>query len=320
MKTKLSVIVAGLVFLVFGFYLYFKEGSLPVNKNNKTTKIFVISKGESLTSIINRLSREGLIRNKLVFYLLVKKLGIEKKIQAGDFRLSPSMSAEEIAKNLTHGTLDLWVTIIEGLRKEEIAQIINQNFNIPEVEFIKFAKEGYLFPDTYLIPKNADLEMILKIFESNFNQKINENIRKEIKNKGLTLDEVLTIASLVEREAKYSEDRPLVASVIFNRLNSNMKLDIDATVQYALGYQIKEKTWWKRNLTKQDLEIVSPYNTYKVVGLPPTPIANPGLDSIKAVINAPKTDYYYYISDKSGRLHFAKTLEEHNENIRRYLK
>lgn len=320
MKTKLSVIVAGLGFLVFGFYLYFKEGSLPVNKNNKTTKIFVISKGESLTSIINRLSREGLIRNKLVFYLLVKKLGIEKKIQAGDFRLSPSMSAEEIAKNLTHGTLDLWVTIIEGLRKEEIAQIINQNFNIPEVEFIKFVKEGYLFPDTYLIPKNADLEMILKIFESNFNQKINENIRKEIKNKGLTLDEVLTIASLVEREAKYSEDRPLVASVIFNRLNSNMKLDIDATVQYALGYQIKEKTWWKRNLTKQDLEIVSPYNTYKVVGLPPTPIANPGLDSIKAVINAPKTDYYYYISDKSGRLHFAKTLEEHNENIRRYLK
>lgn len=309
-----------IIFFAIGFYLYFLQASLPFNKNDKTNKIFVINQGESLNSIINRLAKEDLVRSKLAFYLIVKKLGIEKKIQAGDFRLSPSMTAVEIAKTLTHGTLDIWVTIIEGTRKEEVAQIINKNFNIPETEFIKYAKEGYLFPDTYLIPKNADLQMILNIFEKNFNNKINKNLKEKIKEKNLDLDKVIIIASLIEREAKYSSDRPLVASVIFNRLNSEMKLDIDATVQYALGYQIKEKTWWKKYLTVDDLEIDSPYNTYKNKGLPPTPIANPGLDSIKAAINAPKTDFFYYVSDKTGKLHFAKNLEEHNENIKKYLR
>ena len=311
-----------ILFLVFilGEYLYYKEGLLPVNKNDRSSKIFVINKGETLTSIIKRLSKEDLIRNRIIFYILVKQLGIEKKIQAGDFRLSPSMSAEEIAQTLTHGTLDIWVTIIEGLRKEEIAQIIGEKFNIPASEFIKYAREGYLFPDTYLIPKDANLNTVLNIFENNFNTKVNEEIKNNIKKKGLTLEEAIIIASLIEREAKYQNDRPLVASVIFNRLKNNMKLDIDATVQYALGYQIREKTWWKKNLTKNDLEIDSPYNTYKNLGLPPEPICNPGLSSIEAVINAPKTDYFYYISDKSGHLHFAKTLEEHYKNIDKYLR
>lgn len=320
MKKKFLSLLLVFLFIIVAGYLYYKEGLLPVDKNDKTTKIFVINKGESLTSIIKKLSKEDLIRNRVVFYLLVKQLGIEKKIQAGDFRLSPSMSAIEIAQTLTHGTLDIWVTIIEGLRKEEIAQIINEKFNIPETEFVKYAKEGYLFPDTYLIPKNANLEIVLEIFEKNFNQKVNQQIRNKIEKKGLTLDEALTIASLIEREAKYQKDRPLVASVIFNRLKNNMKLDIDATVQYALGYQIKEKSWWKKNLTKEDLEIDSPYNTYKNQGLPPGPICNPGLSSIEAVINAPETKYFYYISDKKGNLHFAKTLEEHYQNIEKYLR
>lgn len=319
MKKRILVFLILLFFLISGFYLYYKEGILPVNKNDKSTKIFVINKGESLTNIVKKLHNEKLIRNKIVFYLLIKQLGLEKKIQAGDFRLSPSMSAEEIAQTLTHGTLDIWVTIIEGLRKEEIAQIINKNFNIPEIEFIKYAKEGYLFPDTYLIPKNADLKTVLNIFEKNFNTKVNDNLRKKIAEKDLTIEKTIIIASLIEREAKFAKDRPLVASVIFNRLDTNMKLDIDATVQYALGYQIKEKTWWKKYLTKNDLSFDSPYNTYLYPGLPPGPICNPGLESIMAVLDAPKTDYYYYLSDKKGHLHFAKTLEEHNKNIRKYL-
>ena len=317
---KIYLLIIFFLIIIIGLFLYYKEGTLPVNKNDKTTKIFVITRGESLSSIAKRLTNEGLIRNKIVFYIVTKKMGLDKKIQAGDFRLSPSMNVYQITKTLTHGTLDIWVTFIEGMRKEEYAQIISKNFNIPETEFIKSAKEGYLFPDTYLIPKEATVGAIIQLLENNFHKKFNEDLKQKARQlKNLTPDQTIIIASLVEREAKFDQDRYLVASVILNRLKVGMKLDIDATIQYALGYQTNEKTWWKKNLTKEDLEIDSPYNTYKNPGLPPTPIANPGLSSIKAVIYAPKTDYFYYISDKKGKIHPAKTLEEHNENIRRYL-
>jgi UPF0755 protein len=319
MKKILITGILSLLIVTF-FYLFYKQGIMPVDKNSKETKIFVIQKGESLKSIIDNLYRQNLIRNRLAFYLLIKKLGFEKKIQAGDFRLSPSMDAETIAKTLTKGTLDIWVTIIEGLRKEEIAQIINQNFSIPESEFLKYAKEGYLFPDTYLIPKEATAEAIVKILVNNFYRRFNDDLRQKAKDKSLTEEEVVTIASLVEKEAKYEEDRTKVASIILKRLKNDWPLQVDATIQYALGYQPQEKTWWKKNLTKEDLNIDSPYNTYKNKGLPPTPICNPGLASIKAVIFADtNTPYWYYLSDKTGRMHYAKTLEEHNENIKKYL-
>jgi len=319
MKKILISTILFLLIITFS-YLFYKQAIKPVDKNSKETKIFVIQRGESLKSIIDNLYRQNLIRNRLAFYLLIKKLGFEKKIQAGDFRLSPAMDAETIAKTLTKGTLDIWVTIIEGLRKEEIAQVINQNFFIPESEFLKYAKEGYLFPDTYLIPKDATAEAIVKILVNNFYRRFNDNLRKKAKEKSLTEEEVIIIASLVEREAKYDEDRKKVASIILKRLKNDWPLQVDATVQYALGYQPHEKTWWKKNLTKEDLEIDSPYNTYKNKGLPPTPICNPGLASIKAVIDANEnTPYWFYLSDKNGKIHYSKTLEEHNKNIKKFL-
>jgi len=307
------------IFIGFGLFIYYKEGTLAVNKNDATSKIFVINKGESLNTIAKNLSNEGLIRNKIVFYIVVKRLGIERKIEAGDFRLSARMDVYEIAKNLTHGTLDLWITFIEGTRKEEMAQIISQNLDIPETEFIKNAPEGYLFPDTYLIPREATAGSIINILGANFDKKFDVELQDKAKSKNLSPKETIILASLVEREAKLNEDRPLVASVILNRLKIGMKLDIDATVQYALGYQPDQKSWWKKDLTQENLEIDSPYNTYKNPGLPPTPISNPGLAAIKAVIDAPETDYLYYVSDKNGKMHYAKTLEEHNENVRKYL-
>ena len=316
---KINFLVVLLLIITLAFYLFYREGTLPVNKSNQSTKIFVINQGESLTSVVNNLSKEGLIRNRLIFFLIVKKLGIERKIQAGDFRLSPAMDAYQIAKNLTHGTLDIWVTLIEGTRKEEIAQIISQNLGIPETEFLKYAKEGYLFPDTYLLPKDATPESIVKILENNFNKKFSTELQQKAKAKGLSPTETIILASLVEREAKLSEDQQLVASVILNRFKTEMKLDIDATIQYTLGYQPEEKTWWKKVLTTDDLAIDSPYNTYKNKGLPPTPICNPGLAAIQAIANAPETDYFYYLSDKKGKIHYAVTLEEHNENVRKYL-
>ncbi len=316
---RLTIFVSVVVLIIIGALIVYKEGSLPVDKNNKSNKIFVIKKGQGIDEIANNLAIEGFLRNRLVFYFIVKKQSAEKKIQAGDFRLSPSMTTFEIIEELQHGTLDTWITIIEGLRKEEIAEIITKKFNISEVDFIKKAQEGYLFPDTYLIPTKADSLMILKIMEENFTKKFS-SLKNKIKELKLTEDQAVTLASLVEREARDPQDRPVVAGIILKRLREDWPLQIDASIQYALGYQLNEKTWWKKNLTVEDLKIESPYNIYKNTGLPPGPICNPGLSSLEAVANANiNTPYWYYLSDKSGKMHYGKTLEEHNENISKFL-
>ncbi len=306
--------------LTLGFYLYFKAGTLPFNKNNKTSKIFIIPKGAPLESIINSLSKEDLIRNKLVFYLIVKQKGIDRAIQAGDFRLSPSMDAYEIADSLTHGTLDVWVTLIEGTRREEMAQVIGRELGIPEIEFISQAEEGFLFPDTYLIPKDATSGSIITILKNNYEQKFTPDLKAKAANRGLTEKEVVILASIVEKEAKTPEDKKKVAGILLKRLEEDWPLQVDATIQYAIGYQPEEKTWWKKYLTFDDLKITSPFNSYINKGLPPTPISNPGIISIAAVAEADSsTPYWYYISDKTGVMHYARTREEHDANIRKYL-
>src|SRR3989338_2095866 len=158
---KLYILLFLLVLIIVSFYLFYKEGSLPVNKNGQISKIFIIKQSEPLNTIVNNLANEGLIRNKIIFYLIVKKLGIERKIQAGDFRISENMSAQEVATNLTHGTIDIWLTLIEGMRKEEMAQIISKTLDIPEIEIVRTTNEGYIFPDTYLVPRTAKSEIVL---------------------------------------------------------------------------------------------------------------------------------------------------------------
>lgn len=318
---KLSIVVVFVVILAGGFFIYYKEGTLPVNSKNKTTKIFVIRKGERVTAIAKNLEKEGLIRNKVVFYIIVKRLKIDNKLQAGDFRLSPSMDAYTIATSLTRGTLDVWVTIVEGLRREEIAQIFSKALDLPESEFLKRAQEGYLFPDTYLIPKDATIETVIKILTDNFNRKYTQELKNKTLQKGLTDQQVIALASFVEREARLDADRRLVASILYKRFKNDWPLQVDATIQYALGYQPLERSWWKKNLTADDLKIESPYNTYKNTGLPPTAIGNSGLAAIKAVIEADEsTPFWYYLSDKEGKMHYATTIEEHNENVAKYLR
>src|SRR3989338_507382 len=186
---RLIILIIFLIMVGGGFVLYYQAGTLPVDKNSQENKIFVIQKGEDSNSIVNNLYDQGLIRNKIVFFIVIKQLCLEKNIQAGDFRLNPSMSALEIAKFLTKGTLDTWLTLIEGTRKEEIAQIISQNLGIPETEFLKYADEGYLFPDTYLIPKNATATAVIEILKTNFNSRFSEDLRKKARQKNLTVNE-----------------------------------------------------------------------------------------------------------------------------------
>lgn len=316
---KLGIVVFVILALIFAIYLWWTNGIKPVNKNDNSQKVFVISKGEAIREVGNALKKEGLIRDPVVFFILIKKNGNEKAIQAGDYRLSPSMGVLKIVDELSHGTMDVWITLPEGLRAEEIADILEKNiktYNSSWREKLN-ENEGYLFPDTYLIPKDATIDMIISILKNNFSKKAGEiglpNDTKE-------LARVVNIASMIEREARFASDAPLVSSVIQNRLALGMGLQIDATIQYVLGYQPDEKTWWKKNLSAQDLVSRSLYNTYKNPGLPPTPISNPGKNALEAAKNPADTSYIYYVSDSKGHLHFAKTLEAHNANIQKYIR
>ncbi len=319
---RILILIIFLIVVVLGAFIIYKEGGLAPDKTSTKAKIFVVNRGEGLNAIAQNLHNAGLIRSRVVFYLVVKELGIEKKIQAGDFRLSPAMNAYDVAKTLTHGTLDIWVTLVEGLRKEEVAQIFAEQMQIPEVEFINKAQEGYLFPDTYLMPRQATAETVISILSHNFDTKFDTVRLTKAKQIGLTEAQVVTLASIVEREARTPGVKQEVASIIMKRLQLDMPIQSDTTIQYALGYQPGEKTWWKKDITFADLEIDSPYNTYLHKGLPAGPICNPGLTSIDAVLNAdPKsTPYLFYIADSQGHMHYAKTAQEHQQNVDKYLR
>lgn len=319
MKNKVIILLSLILTIVLILFLWWFQAIKPADPTNKTPNLFSIDHGEDVRKIADRLENQGLIRSPLAFFLMARITGMGNKIQAGDFRLNPSMNLSQTLNTLMHGTTDVWLTIPEGWRNEEIALKLAKDFNIPENEFLKYAKEGYMFPDTYLIPKDTSGEKIAAIMIDNFNKKIDESRLLKAKQKGLNKEELIKISSLVERESKFDTDRPLVASVILNRLNLNMSLDIDATVQYVLGYQPNEKSWWKKDLTSEDVQIDSPYNTYKNAGLPPSPICNPGLAVIDATLNAPDGNYIYYLSDKNGHNHYATNMEEHNNNIVKYL-
>jgi len=315
---KILVVLGLLAIFSIITFVWWENGLQAANNSDKTSKIFVVKTGEGVREIANNLKSKGLIKDPIVFFLLTKSEGIDKKIQAGDFRLNSAMSATEIATNLTHGILDIWTTIPEGLRATEIAAILKAkipSYNESWVSELQ-ANEGYLFPDTYLIPRDADINMIISLMKANFQKKY-DTVR-DTKTTVLSDSQIIILASIIEREAMFATDRPLVASVFVNRLNIGMVLGSDPTVMYALGYQADTKTWWKKDLTADDLLVNSPYNTRKNAGLPPTAIANPGLSAIEAALNPAKTDYLYFFADKQGHLHFATTLEGHNANIQKY--
>lgn len=314
---RIYITLGILLLIVVGAAIWWKMGTSPVDPKDKSPKIFIIDQGQGVRAISKNLKDQGLIKDSVAFFLLTKQLGLDNKIEAGDYRLFKSMSAEDIAKELTHGTLDIWVTVPEGQRAGEIADTLKKQMPQYDASWDKILEqnEGYLFPDTYLFPKDANITTIVSIMRNNFEAKYKT---LDTSKTNLSQAEIVTIASLIEREARHDEDRPLVSSVIHNRLDIGMKLDLDATVQYILGYQQDEKRWWKSALTTNDLAISSSYNTYKVAGLPPGPISNPGVSSMQAAINPSNTNYLYYITDSSGVNHYAKTLQEHEANIQKY--
>ncbi|MBI3282676.1 endolytic transglycosylase MltG [Candidatus Curtissbacteria bacterium] len=321
-----AIIFIILILTPVAFNQYYNY-QLQAPSTDSTLMRFVIKPGQPVTQIAKNLKEAGLVKNALAFRLLVAQMGIGKNIQAGDFRLAPNMPARDLAGELTHGAIDIWITFPEGLRVEEIAEIVqnslrtaeNEKYAFDKKEFIKIAEEGYMFPDTYLIAKDATAADIATRLRTTFDEKVDEKLLTSGSKNNLTSQDLVILASLIEREAKTNQERPVIAGILVNRLNAGIALQVDATVQYAKGYDSAKNSWWPAVSPADYDSVDSLYNTYLHPGLPPTPIANPGLESIRAAAEPADTDYLYYLHDSDGKIHYAETIEEHNKNIKDFL-
>ncbi len=301
---------------------------------------FIISKGDNATTIGAKLLSQGLITDADLFRNYVRYYGIDAQLQAGTYFLRKTYTIPEIAQSLTNvGNSTVTVQAIEGWRSEEIARAIDGNSMLAftGADFLKLvgpgatvtpelatavslasgrSLEGFLFPDTYTLPADAPAdELVLRMLQ-NFDAKVTPQMRADAQAKGLTIYQVVTLASIIEREAAVPDERPVIASVYLNRLKVPMTLDADPTVQYALGNTRDTSTWWPTITVSDYRGVNSPYNTYLNNGLPPGPIANPGLASIRAVIYPAQTSYLYFRAtcEHDGRHKFAVTLAEQQAN------
>lgn len=330
MKKYLTLIIL-FVLLLIGFSVYWWSSSTKAPSDSESKVRFVIVQGRGASQIANELYKSGLIKSPLAFKFYVQLTGRASKISAGEFEIGQNLSMYEVIQELSGGPLELWVTIPEGLRKEEVVERFITGLEIStdsaekfRTDFLNNAKEGYMFPETYLFPRDVSGIVVASRMMELFEDKV-VNINSEIEKSDLSLQEIVTLASIVERETKTNEERPVVAGILMNRLKIGMALQADATAQYAVANvrcfrkTVKCTNWWIPP-TLEDLEINSPYNTYKFPGIPPAPIANPGYSSIAGVVNPTITDYLFYIHDPEGNIHYAKTLAEHNQNISKYLR
>lgn len=312
------IILAAIGFFVVKTYIGFMQS--PADPGGAKVAL-VVNPGETVSDVAANLEKKKIIRSALFFRMAAKDAGLTG-IDAGDFVISPVMTNEEIINIFQGGSADTRVTLIEGWRNEEMARELSQKLKIDEGEFLKKVKdyEGYLFPDTYFFHPDATVDTVIGILRTNFNKKYIAELQSKIKAQGLTPEQGVILASLVEREGRSKEVRTKVAGILLKRFNMGMKLDVDSTVQFARDSQrLRNGTlekFWQPVLVSDYTGIISPYNTYINNGLPPAPIANPSLMSLQAVADAdPNTPYLYYYHDLAGNSYYAETLEEHNANV-----
>ncbi len=335
---KLAILAVLVVVIMKASKWSYNEGySILASKNTGVIKTVSISipEGSSTEQIADILADAGLINSKIFFRIMSKVNGVENKYQYGDYTFSTSFSQDEIMNKLTTEGAKKEVkqfTLIEGLTLEQTAEslanqgicsesdfyeALNKDYNykflesIPENRKIKY--QGYLLPNTYEVYADASAEDVVGMIFSQMNELWTEERYAQAEKLGFSVDEIITIASIIEREVREKSEQPLVASVIYNRLEVNMPLQMCSTIMYALEVP-------REKLYNVDLEVDSPYNTYKNIGLPVGPIANPGQDAIIAALEPANTDYLYFVlkDDDSGTHNFNETLEAHNEDKAKY--
>lgn len=333
-----------IIFLAFlgaaaaGSYFYvFARIKEPFDKFG-IYKNFTISQGESLDDISAGLARDGFIREPFYFKIYVWQKGIAKSIKAGDYNLSSEMNISKIAEIIAAGRVvdrETKVLITEGLTIKEIEKTLEEKKMLKEGDLVSATEEayikkyyssfdffggkpdnknleGYLFPDTYKFYNDTAPEDIVRKMLENFGLKFSQEMRDEASRQGKSIYEILTLASIVQEEANGAEDMKIVAGVFKNRLEIGKPLEADSTINFITGKKMRQAFY-------SDLEVDSPYNTYKYAGLPPGPIDNPGLDAIKAVLWPRKTDYLYFLHTPEGVTIFSKTYQEHLQNQAKYL-
>lgn len=285
----------------------------------------LISSGESVQEIGQKLQDAG-VMNSFLFVSYVRFKNLTAKIQAGKYEIPLTLTPIQVVELLQHGTFDVRLTFLEGWRKEQYLAYALEMLAVEEGEFTAQFNaatrdlEGYLFPDTYFVPVNISVPALIKILRDNFSAKYSQLAAASAAS-GLTQKQTVVIASLVEREtadnSDSQEEMRTIAGIIVKRLKIPMLLQVDATLQYLLGYQEDSGKWWTMDSAKiaAAKKIDSRYNTYKYLGLPPGPIANPGLDSLSATVNYVRnTPYLYYLHCKDGQVRYAETLEKHQAN------
>lgn len=306
--------VFSLIFLVT--ILFFTAIYFPLVENSTIQKIINIPSGSNAKEIVHILEKNEIIRkNNYLFIILIKLSKLEDKLKFGEYNLSPSLSMLQILNKLARGEIVVYkITIPEGYTSIQIAELLDKKEIVEKESFLKLVKygenswEGYLFPDTYEVPKKYGEENMFKLMLSNFGQvAVDNKLINKAEQTGFTMDEIITLASIIEKEAKFAEEKRQISSVFHNRLKIGMKLQSCATIQYILGKP-------KEILEESDLEIESPYNTYLYKGLPPGPICNPGIDSIIAALEPANEDYLFFVLGDNGRHIFSKTYEEHLKN------
>jgi UPF0755 protein len=309
-----------LSFLIFIylFSIFFYHFFITPPKSFKENAIVEIKVGQGLSSISSDLKNNGFIKSKILFQSFLILLGGEKKVIAGDYLFKEKENVFTVAKRILkgdYGFKQVRITIPEGFANEDIIKVLKENIiDFDEMGFRRLVKnkEGYLFPDTYFFSPTANSDEILKKIEGNFETKITK-FKDDLEKSGKSLKEILTMASILEGEAKDKESREIVSGILWRRISLKLPLQVDATFKYINGKGTSE-------LTLDDLKINSPYNTYNRLGLPPTPINNPGEETIHSALNPKKTPYLYFLTGKDGKMYYAKTFEEHKRNKEKYLR
>lgn len=295
----------------------------------QTAQQIIVPEGSTFHDIATQLANAGIVANATAFRVYAKMTHADTTAHAGAFRFAPHQTAAQVLAQLESGGAQIakWVTIPEGFTAKQIAQRL-QDDGLGDAREYEHAflhdsiviggtrtknLEGYLFPSTYLIPTDASPKTVEDILVAQFRKELPRDAQQKAHAHGLTLPQAVTLASLIEREAKADDERPLMAGVYYNRLRLGMPLEVDASIEYALPEHHDV-------ITYGDLKIDSPYNTYLHQGLPPTPIANPGEASLQAAFNPKPSPYLYYVYKGNGHHAFARTLAEQNANIAKYLK
>ncbi|MHB8194223.1 MAG: endolytic transglycosylase MltG [Bellilinea sp.] len=306
----------------------------PVNSGGVAVP-FKVEIGESVNSVSLRLEQASLVQSAEAFRLYLIYAGLDTNLQAGNYEISPAWNSLEVAAKLQDATpAVITFTILPGWRVEEIAASLpTTGLDISPGEFLQAVRnpsaqwmaalgissgsmEGFLFPGEYQLPRETDLSGLIITLIDAFNASVTPELKAGFEQQGLDLQEAVTLASIVQREAMVEDEGPMIASVFYNRLAAGIKLDSDPTVQYAVGYNDVQGTWWTNPLSYADLETDSAYNTYRYAGLPPGPISNPGITALQSVANPASSPYYYFRARCDGTaLHnFAVTFEEHLQN------